>query len=41
MIIETLAAGLVWWAGFRIANLPIFGSAIHSPLLSLMLTASG
>ena len=39
LIIETLAAGMVWWAGFRIINLPILGYAIHSPLLSLMLTA--
>lgn len=39
LIIETLAAGIVWWAGFRIVNLPILGYAIHSPLMSLMLTA--
>jgi UDP-GlcNAc:undecaprenyl-phosphate GlcNAc-1-phosphate transferase len=38
LMAETLAAGMVWWAGFRIVNLPILGSRIHSPLLSLMLT---
>jgi UDP-GlcNAc:undecaprenyl-phosphate GlcNAc-1-phosphate transferase len=38
LIAETLAAGMVWWAGFRIVQLPIFGSGIHSPLLSLVLT---
>jgi UDP-GlcNAc:undecaprenyl-phosphate GlcNAc-1-phosphate transferase len=30
---------MVWWAGFRIVSLPIFGYGVHSPLLSLMLTA--
>ena len=39
LIVETLAAGMVWWAGFRIVSLPILGYAIHSPLLSLALTA--
>ncbi len=38
LIIESLAAGLVWWAGVRIVNLPLVGSVIHSPLLSLALT---
>jgi UDP-GlcNAc:undecaprenyl-phosphate GlcNAc-1-phosphate transferase len=39
LVVEALAAGMVWWAGFRIVSLPIFGYAVHSPLLSLMLTA--
>ena len=39
LIVETLAAGMVWWAGFRIVSLPILGYGIHSPLLSLALTA--
>jgi UDP-GlcNAc:undecaprenyl-phosphate GlcNAc-1-phosphate transferase len=39
LTIETLAAGMVWWAGFRIVNLPMFGYGIHSPVLSLALTA--
>jgi UDP-GlcNAc:undecaprenyl-phosphate GlcNAc-1-phosphate transferase len=30
---------MVWWAGFRIVSLPILGHRIHSPLLSLVLTA--
>jgi UDP-GlcNAc:undecaprenyl-phosphate GlcNAc-1-phosphate transferase len=39
LLVETLAAGMVWWAGFRIVNLPILGHRIQSPLLSLALTA--
>jgi UDP-GlcNAc:undecaprenyl-phosphate GlcNAc-1-phosphate transferase len=39
LMIEVVAAGMVWWAGFRIVSLPIFGHRVHSPLLSLMLTA--
>jgi UDP-GlcNAc:undecaprenyl-phosphate GlcNAc-1-phosphate transferase len=39
LIAETLAAGMVWWAGFRIVNLPILGHGIHSPVLSLAVTA--
>ena len=38
LIIETLAAGMVWWAGLRIVHLPIFGYSIHSLFLSLLLT---
>ena len=38
LIIETLAAGMVWWAGFRIVHLPIFGYGIHSLFLSLAVT---
>ncbi len=38
LIIETLAAGMVWWAGFRIVHLPIFGYGIHSLILSLAVT---
>jgi UDP-GlcNAc:undecaprenyl-phosphate GlcNAc-1-phosphate transferase len=39
LLVESLAAGMVWWAGFRIVNLPILGYSVHSPLLSLVLTA--
>jgi UDP-GlcNAc:undecaprenyl-phosphate GlcNAc-1-phosphate transferase len=39
LVIETLAATMVWWAGFRIVNLPILGYDIHSPVLSWALTA--
>jgi UDP-GlcNAc:undecaprenyl-phosphate GlcNAc-1-phosphate transferase len=39
LIVEALAAGMVWWAGFRIVSLPLLGYHIHSPLVSLMLTA--
>src|SRR5437660_12545961 len=38
LLIETLASGMVWWAGFRIVHLPIFGYSIHSLFLSLLLT---
>src|SRR6266566_731467 len=38
LIIETLAAGMVWWAGFRIVHLPIFGYGIHSLILSFAVT---
>jgi UDP-GlcNAc:undecaprenyl-phosphate GlcNAc-1-phosphate transferase len=38
LTIETLAAGMVWWAGFRIVRLPILGYSVRSPLLSLLLT---
>lgn len=38
LLVEALAAGMVWWAGFRIVSLPLVGSSIHSQLLSLMLT---
>ena len=38
LIIETLAAGMVWWVGFRIVHLPIFGYGIHSLFLSLAIT---
>jgi UDP-GlcNAc:undecaprenyl-phosphate GlcNAc-1-phosphate transferase len=39
LLVETLAAGLVWLAGFRITSLPFVGYHLHSPLLSFMLTA--
>ena len=39
LLVETLAAAMVWWAGFRIVSLPIVGYRIQSPLLSLVLTA--
>src|SRR5437660_10457751 len=38
LIIETLAAGMVWCAGFRIVYLSIFGYSIHIFFLSLLLT---
>ena len=38
LLVETLAAGLVWWAGFRIVTLPILGYHVRSPFLSLILT---
>jgi len=38
LLIEALAAGMVWWAGFRIVTLPFVGYRVHSPLFSLMLT---
>jgi UDP-GlcNAc:undecaprenyl-phosphate/decaprenyl-phosphate GlcNAc-1-phosphate transferase len=38
LLVETLAAGLVWWAGFRIVALPVFWYRIHSSLLSFVLT---
>jgi len=38
LLVETLAAGMVWWAGFRIVALPVFWYRIHSSLLSFVLT---
>ncbi len=38
LLFETLAAGMVWWMGFRIGNVPILGYAIRSPALSLFVT---
>jgi UDP-GlcNAc:undecaprenyl-phosphate GlcNAc-1-phosphate transferase len=38
LAVETLAAGLVWWAGFRIVNVPILGYEFRSPVLSFVLT---
>ncbi len=39
LILETLAAGIVWLAGFRIVSLPFLGYHLHSSLLSFALTA--
>jgi len=38
LIFETLAAGMVWWAGFRIVHLPMLGYTVHNPFWSLLLT---
>jgi UDP-GlcNAc:undecaprenyl-phosphate GlcNAc-1-phosphate transferase len=38
LAIEVIAAGMVWWAGFRIVSLPVLWYRIESPLLSLLLT---
>jgi len=38
LALEVLAAGMVWWAGFRIVSLPILWSRIQSPWMSLLLT---
>jgi len=38
LIVETLAASVVWWVGFRISNLPLLGYSIHSLTLSFLLT---
>jgi UDP-GlcNAc:undecaprenyl-phosphate GlcNAc-1-phosphate transferase len=38
LMVEGLAAVMVWLAGFRIINLPIFGYRLNSPLWSLGLT---
>jgi UDP-GlcNAc:undecaprenyl-phosphate GlcNAc-1-phosphate transferase len=39
LILEITAAGMVWWVGFRITTLPLFGYAIDNLLLSFLLTA--
>lgn len=36
--VQILAAGVVWWTGFRIFHLPLVGYAIQSSLLSFSLT---
>jgi len=38
LLVEAVAAGMVWWAGFRIANVPLIGHGMHSSLLSFLLT---
>src|SRR5437588_5345037 len=38
LVIETLAAGMDWWAGIRTIHLPVLGYAVHSLLLSSLLT---
>jgi UDP-GlcNAc:undecaprenyl-phosphate GlcNAc-1-phosphate transferase len=38
LALEVIAAGMVWWAGFRIVSLPILWYRIESPLVSLLLT---
>jgi UDP-GlcNAc:undecaprenyl-phosphate GlcNAc-1-phosphate transferase len=38
LLVETLAAVLVWLAGFRIVSLPFVGYHLHSQFLSLILT---
>jgi UDP-GlcNAc:undecaprenyl-phosphate/decaprenyl-phosphate GlcNAc-1-phosphate transferase len=38
LAIEAIAAGMVWWAGFRIVSLPVLWYRIQSPLLSFLLT---
>src|SRR5208282_980828 len=38
LLLETLAAGMVWLAGFRIVSLPILGYHVRNPLLSLFVT---
>ena len=37
LLVEVLAAGLVWWAGFRIGALPFLGTGIHT-VASFLLT---
>ncbi|MCI0627034.1 MAG: undecaprenyl/decaprenyl-phosphate alpha-N-acetylglucosaminyl 1-phosphate transferase [Acidobacteria bacterium] len=39
LMVEVMAAGIVWCEGFRITTLPILGYEIHSPALSFLLTA--
>jgi UDP-GlcNAc:undecaprenyl-phosphate GlcNAc-1-phosphate transferase len=38
LTVEILAAGMVWWAGFRIVSLPVLWYRVQSPLVSLLLT---
>lgn len=38
LLIQMAAAGVIWWAGLRISNLPVFGYRIQSSVLSLFLT---
>jgi len=38
LLIEFFAAGIAWWAGIRIAVLPVLGYAVHSLPLSFLLT---
>jgi UDP-GlcNAc:undecaprenyl-phosphate GlcNAc-1-phosphate transferase len=39
LLLEALAAGMVWWAGFRIVYLPVVGYPVRNPFVSLILTA--
>lgn len=38
LLIQVIAAGLVWWAGFRIEGFPVLGMKFHSQVLSFLLT---
>jgi UDP-GlcNAc:undecaprenyl-phosphate GlcNAc-1-phosphate transferase len=38
LLVEVVAAGWVWWAGFRIVSVPVLWYGIHSRLLSFVLT---
>jgi UDP-GlcNAc:undecaprenyl-phosphate GlcNAc-1-phosphate transferase len=39
LLIQTLAAGMIWLAGFRIDTLPVLGYRLGNPVLSFLLTA--
>ncbi len=38
LLVETAAAAMLWWAGFRIGTFPILGYSLHN-VLSFLLTA--
>jgi UDP-GlcNAc:undecaprenyl-phosphate GlcNAc-1-phosphate transferase len=39
LLVEGLAAGMIWWAGFRIESIPLLGRPIHEPVVSFLVTA--
>jgi UDP-GlcNAc:undecaprenyl-phosphate/decaprenyl-phosphate GlcNAc-1-phosphate transferase len=39
LLIEVLAADLIWWAGFRIDRMPVLGFVVQNPVLSFFITA--
>jgi UDP-GlcNAc:undecaprenyl-phosphate GlcNAc-1-phosphate transferase len=39
LLIEALAAGMIWWGGLRIESLPLIGHPSRNPLLTFLLTA--
>jgi len=39
ILIQVLAAGMIWWAGLRIESVPLSRHPIHNPILSFLLTA--
>ena len=39
LVVETLAAAMVWWGGLRIVRIPIFGYDFQNTILSFVLTA--
>jgi UDP-GlcNAc:undecaprenyl-phosphate/decaprenyl-phosphate GlcNAc-1-phosphate transferase len=38
LLVESAAAGILWWGGVRMVSVPILGYSVHNSLISLLLT---